>query len=40
MDEAVYIRLGFPHCTTEDDVQDGYFIPKGSLILCNIWYVD
>ncbi|PBK60866.1 cytochrome P450 [Armillaria solidipes] len=28
---------GIPHCVTEDVVQSGYFIPKGSLILANIW---
>jgi cytochrome P450 len=36
--EAVYrevmrwkpvLPLGLPHATTEDDVYDGYFIPKG-----------
>ncbi len=32
--------LGIPHCVTEDFVQSGYFIPKGSLILANIWYGD
>ncbi|KAG7451799.1 cytochrome P450 [Guyanagaster necrorhizus] len=28
---------GLPHRVTEDDVQFGYFIPKGSLIYANIW---
>ncbi|KAK0434405.1 cytochrome P450 [Desarmillaria tabescens] len=28
---------GLPHCVTEDDVQFGYFIPKGSLVYANIW---
>lgn len=23
----------------EDDIHEGYFIPKGSLIIPNIWYV-
>ncbi len=32
-------HLGLPHCVTEDDVQSGYFIPKGSLVYANIWYV-
>ncbi|SJL03018.1 related to cytochrome P450 CYP2 subfamily [Armillaria ostoyae] len=31
---------GIPHCVTEDVVQSDYFIPKGSLILANIWYGD
>ncbi|KAJ7244875.1 cytochrome P450 [Mycena rebaudengoi] len=33
--------LGAPHATTEDDVYDGYFVPKarppGSTVLSNIW---
>ncbi|KAA1470134.1 cytochrome P450 [Dentipellis sp. KUC8613] len=29
--------LGVPHKSSEDDIHDGYFIPKGSLILVNIW---
>ncbi|KAG2145572.1 cytochrome P450 [Suillus cothurnatus] len=29
--------LGLPHATSSDDVFEGYFIPKGSLILSNIW---
>ncbi|KAG1747595.1 cytochrome P450 [Suillus lakei] len=28
---------GFPHRVTEDDIHDGYYIPKGSMILSNIW---
>ncbi|SJL07070.1 related to cytochrome P450 CYP2 subfamily [Armillaria ostoyae] len=31
---------GIPHCVTEDVVQSDYFIPKGFLILANIWYRD
>ncbi|KAG1840822.1 cytochrome P450 [Suillus subalutaceus] len=27
------------HCTTEDDIHDGYYIPKGSLIIPNIWFM-
>ncbi|KAG2152780.1 cytochrome P450 [Suillus clintonianus] len=29
--------LGLPHATSRDDVFGGYFIPKGSLIMPNIW---
>jgi cytochrome P450 len=29
--------LGIPHLTTEDDVYKGMMIPKGSLIVTNIW---
>jgi len=31
------VPSGLPHCTTEDDVHDGYFIPKGSIVIANIW---
>ncbi|KAL1746950.1 cytochrome P450 [Schizophyllum fasciatum] len=27
----------FPHCTTADDVYDGYLIPKGSMVFPNVW---
>ncbi|KAK0436558.1 cytochrome P450 [Armillaria borealis] len=30
---------GIPHCVTEDVIQSDYFIPKGSLILANIWKI-
>ncbi|KAG0703346.1 cytochrome P450 [Suillus ampliporus] len=28
-----------PHCVTEDDIHDGYYIPKGSLIIANVWFM-
>ncbi|KAF8628141.1 hypothetical protein AX15_004074 [Amanita polypyramis BW_CC] len=28
---------GGPHRVTEDDIHDGYLIPKGALILPNVW---
>ncbi|KAG2064653.1 cytochrome P450, partial [Suillus decipiens] len=28
-----------PHRVTEDDIHDGYYIPKGSLVLLNIWFM-
>ncbi|RXW19792.1 hypothetical protein EST38_g6053 [Candolleomyces aberdarensis] len=31
--------LAIPHKTTEDDYYDGYFIPKGTLVLGNAWAV-
>ncbi|KAH9841049.1 cytochrome P450 [Rhodofomes roseus] len=44
--EALYLEimrcytfgpLGLPHVVREDDVHDGYFIPKGSIIIPNNW---
>ncbi|THH13653.1 hypothetical protein EW146_g6595 [Bondarzewia mesenterica] len=31
------ILTGLPHVVQEDDVHNGYFIPKGSTIITNIW---
>ncbi|KAJ7596054.1 cytochrome P450 [Mycena floridula] len=28
-----------PHCVKQDDIHDGMFIPKDSIILVNIWYM-
>lgn len=33
------IPTGFPHCVSEDDIHDGYYIPKGSVIIPNIWFM-
>ncbi|KIW06079.1 uncharacterized protein PV09_03250 [Verruconis gallopava] len=32
-------KLGTPHATTEDDWYDGYFIPKGSVVVLNWWAI-
>ncbi|KAI0356538.1 cytochrome P450 [Trametes cingulata] len=29
--------MGFPHQLTEDDFHEGYFLPKGTLVLPNVW---
>ncbi|KAG1896663.1 cytochrome P450, partial [Suillus fuscotomentosus] len=29
--------LGIPHATSSDDTYDGYFIPKGAIIMYNTW---
>ena len=29
--------LAIPHLSLEDDVYKGYFIPKGTVLLTNIW---
>ncbi|KAJ7459915.1 cytochrome P450 [Mycena latifolia] len=31
------LPLGVAHATTEDDVYEGYFIPKGATVMSNIW---
>ncbi|TFK65823.1 cytochrome P450 [Pluteus cervinus] len=31
------LPLGVPHKSTEDDHYNGYFVPKGSIVLSNIW---
>ena len=28
---------GIPHVATEDDAYKGYFIPKGIVVIANIW---
>ena len=30
--------LGLPHVSTADDEFSGYFIPKGSVVIVNVWY--
>lgn len=29
--------MGLPHASSDDDVVEGYFIPKDALLLPNIW---
>ncbi|KDR69244.1 hypothetical protein GALMADRAFT_145643 [Galerina marginata CBS 339.88] len=29
--------IALPHCSTEDDVYQGYHIPKGSIVIPNVW---
>ncbi|QRV84098.1 cytochrome P450 family protein [Ceratobasidium sp. AG-Ba] len=31
---------GFPHAVAKDDIYKGYFIPKGSIVIANIWAMD
>ena len=28
---------GLPHCSSVDDVHAGYFFPKGTTVIANIW---
>ncbi|KAK0184336.1 cytochrome P450 [Armillaria mellea] len=34
------VPSGFPHRTMEDDTYNGYFIPKGSIVIYNIWQMS
>jgi hypothetical protein len=36
----IYWSIGIPHCATEDIVYESQFIPKDSLLVNNIWYVN
>ncbi|KAG6327409.1 hypothetical protein ID866_11680, partial [Astraeus odoratus] len=31
--------LGFAHCASADDIHRGYYIPKGSLVIPNVWFM-
>ncbi|EKM59475.1 uncharacterized protein PHACADRAFT_205692 [Phanerochaete carnosa HHB-10118-sp] len=31
--------LGVPHVSTEDDIYRGYYLPKGSIFIANIWHI-
>ncbi|KAK7015662.1 cytochrome P450 [Favolaschia claudopus] len=31
------VPLGVPHRAMEDDIYNGYLIPKGSLVIANVW---
>ncbi|KAF5309428.1 hypothetical protein D9619_012309 [Psilocybe cf. subviscida] len=33
------VPMGVAHSATQDDYYEGYFIPKGSIILPNIWHM-
>ncbi|BGP36277.1 hypothetical protein JCM10449v2_000175 [Rhodotorula kratochvilovae] len=35
----VAVLGGTPHASTEDDIYEGFFIPKGSTILANTWAI-
>ena len=32
-------HTGIARCTSEEDVYEGYTIPKGTIVMPNIWYV-
>ncbi|KAI0697644.1 cytochrome P450 [Cerioporus squamosus] len=31
------LPLSLPHCTSDDDELDGYFIPAGTMVVPNVW---
>lgn len=31
------VPMGIPHMSTADDMYDRYYIPKGSILMPNIW---
>ncbi|KIY67969.1 cytochrome P450 [Cylindrobasidium torrendii FP15055 ss-10] len=33
------VPLAIPHTSLEDDIIDGYFIPKGSVVFGNLWQI-
>lgn len=33
------VSLGVPHAVVQDDVYNGYVIPKGATVVNNVWYV-
>ena len=32
-----FLPTGLPHATTADDEYNGYFIPKNSIVMGNVW---
>ncbi|PPR03920.1 hypothetical protein CVT24_008105 [Panaeolus cyanescens] len=35
----VGVNLGIAHCSSEDDEYEGYFIPKGTIVMGNAWSI-
>jgi cytochrome P450 len=35
---GIVVPLSVPHVSTADDIYNGWFIPKGSIVMSNIWY--
>jgi cytochrome P450 len=34
---GVAVPSNFPHVATEDNIYNGYFIPKGAMVIVNHW---
>jgi len=37
---ANILNTAVPHRVMQDDIHEGHFIPKGALVIPNIWYVS
>ncbi|KAJ6460520.1 cytochrome P450 [Mycena sanguinolenta] len=37
---APVVPIGLPHRLMEDDYYDGYLIPKGSIVIANVWAMN
>jgi hypothetical protein len=37
IDDNAIVLLGFGHMSTQGDVYDGYYIPKGTIVMGNEW---
>ena len=35
----ILIFIGLPHVARKSDYYEGYYIPKGALVIGNVWYV-
>ena len=31
------LLMAVPHCSTNEDTYDGYFIPSGTVVIPNVW---
>lgn len=36
--DTLFLIIAIGHMASEDDEYDGYFIPKGTVVLGNAWY--
>ena len=39
VDFLLTTSTGIARCTSEDDLYEGYDIPKGTIVMPNVWYV-
>jgi Cytochrome P450 len=39
VDTILTISEGVPHMSTTDDEYNGFYIPKGTVLICNAWLV-